>query len=109
MDEAELNQWDNVNQEERTEPDRLDLEELVAVNGRLHAKVVAKAALLAHEAAEADLLTTEVQALIDSANSFSRYHTTRLRSTAMRHRGELEGLISKLDTARETVKVPTKN
>lgn len=109
MDEAELNQWDYVSQEERTEPDHLDLEELVAVNGRLHAKVLAKAALLAHEAAEADILTNEVKALIDSANSFRRYHSTLLRSTALRHRAELEGLISKLDTARDTVKVPTKN
>ena len=109
MDEAELNQWDYVSQEERTEPDHLDLEELVAVTGRLHAKVLAKAALLAHEAAEADILTNEVKALIDSANSFRRYHSTLLRSTALRHRAGLEGLISKLDTARDTVKVPTKN
>ena len=109
MDEAELNQWDYVSLEERTEPDLLDLEELVEVNGRLHAKVLAKAALLGQEAADTDLVTNEVRSLLDSANSFRRYHTTLLRTTALRHRAALEGLISKLDAARDKVKAGTKN
>lgn len=102
-------QWDSITVAERTDPDQLQLDQLVEVNGRLHAKVLAKAAILEDEGAKTNLLSGDLKGLIKTANSLRRPHITLRRVTAMKHRTRLTDLISQLDAAIEMLKQHTNN